>query len=168
MLFGARPPRLGDSQSTQRIRCVVIPSFDERGNLPPGIYSATWDEIMERFATTERREQLLDGLRAAIDSLRAAGCARVYLDGSFVTDKEAPGDFDASWEVSGVDAGALDPVLLDFSNRRAAQKARYGEELFPAQAAAEPAGTVFLDYFQHDRTTGGAKGIVAIELGAWT
>jgi hypothetical protein len=150
------------------MRCVVIPSFDERGNLPPGIYSATWDEIVERSATTERREQLLDGLRAAIDSLRAAGCARVYLDGSFVTSEEAPGDFDACWEISGVDAGALDPVLLDFSNHRAAQKARCGGELFPAQAAAEPAGTVFLDYFQRDRATGEAKGIVAIELGAWT
>jgi hypothetical protein len=154
-------PRLRDFLSTQRIRCVVLPSFDERGNLPPGIHSATWDEIVERFATTERRKQLLDGLRAA-------GCARVYLDGSFVTDNQAPGDFDACWEVSGVDAGALDPVLLDFSNRRAAQKARFGGELFPAQAAAGPAGTVFLDYFQRDRNTGEPKGILAIELGART
>lgn len=67
-------------------------------------------------------------------------------------------------EVSGVDAGLLDPVLLDFSDRRAAQKARYGGGLFPAQAAAEPAGTVFLDYFQRDRHTGESKGILALDL----
>ncbi len=144
----------------------MIPSFDERGNLPPGIHPATWDEIVERYATNERRGQLLEWLHLAIESLRAAGCSRVYLDGSFVTDKEAPGDFDACWEASGVDPDLLDPVLLDFSDRRAAQKARYGGELFPAQVAAEPGGTVFLEYFQHDRQTGEPKGIVALDLEA--
>jgi hypothetical protein len=142
----------------------VIPSFDKHGNLPPGIHPATWDEIVERYATNERREQLMDGLRAAIESLCTAGCARVYLDGSFVTEKELPGDFDACWESSAVDPGLLDPVLLDFSDRRAAQKAKYGGELFPAEAAAEPGGMRFVDYFQRDRVTGEAKGIIAIDL----
>ena len=145
----------------------MIPSFDEDGNLPPGIHLAIWDEIVERYATTERREQLLSGLRAAIESLRSAGCTRVYLDGSFVTDKAARGDFDACWEVSGVDPGLLDPALLDFSNHGAAQKAKYGGELFPAEIAAEPGGIRFVDYFQRDRVTGAAKGIVAIDLGAF-
>ncbi len=54
--------------------------------------------------------------------------------------------------------------LLD-GNHRAAQKARYGGELFPAETAAEPSGTAFLDYFQSDRETGAPKGIVAISLG---
>jgi hypothetical protein len=95
-----------------------------------------------------------------------AGCSRVYLNGSFVAEKELPGDFDACWEASGVDPDLLDPVLLDFSDRRAAQKAMYGGELFPAEVVAEPGGTRFLDYFQRDRITGEAKGIVAIDLGA--
>jgi hypothetical protein len=59
----------------------------------------------------------------------------------------------------------LDSELLDFSDRRAAQKARYGGELFPVEASAEPAGTTFLDYFQRDRETGEPKGIIAIALG---
>lgn len=143
----------------------MIPSFDESGNLPPGIHQAIWDDIVERYGTNERREQLLDGLHVAIESLRAAGCSRVYLDGSFVTSKDAPGDFDACWEVGCVDPGLLDPVLLDFSNQRAAQKAKYGGELFPSSVAAEPGGTRFIEYFQRDRLTGAAKGIVAIDLG---
>jgi hypothetical protein len=122
---------------------------------------------MERYATNERREHLMDGLRTAIDSLHAAGCKRVYLDGSFVTDKELPGDFDACWEASGVEPDLLDPVLLDFSDRRVAQKAKYRGELFPAEVAAEPGGTRFLDYFQRDRVTGEPKGIVAIDLEGW-
>jgi hypothetical protein len=144
----------------------VIPSPDKYGNLPPGVYQATWDEIVERFATNERRGQLLDGLRAAIDLLRAAGCQRVYLDGSFVTDKELPGDFDACWEMDGVDLDRLDPVLLDFTDRRAAQKARFGGELFPAEIGAEPGGTPFIEFFQRDRLTHAAKGIIAIGIGA--
>jgi hypothetical protein len=119
---------------------------------------------VNRYSTSEHRTELLDGLRAALDSLRAAGCRRAYLDGSFVTDKERPGDFDACWEAEGVDPDLLDPVLLDFSDRRAAQKRRYGGELFPAEAAAEPHGTIFLDYFQRDRDTGDPKGIVALDL----
>lgn len=109
---------------------------------------------------------MLDGFGAAVASLRDAGCSRVYLNGSFVTDKEIPGDFDACWEVSGVDPDLLDPELLDFSDRRAAQKARYAGELFPAQVAAEPGETVFLEYFQRDRQTGEPKGIVALDLEA--
>jgi hypothetical protein len=109
----------------------------------------------------------VDGLRAAIESLHAAGCSRVYLDGSFVTDEEAPGDFDACWKAGSVDPDLVDPVLLDFSDRRAAQKAKCGGELFPAQLAAEPGGTTFLEFFQHDRVTGEPKGIVAIDVEAW-
>ena len=144
----------------------MIPRFDDGGNLPPGIHDASWDEIVTRYAINTRRRELLDGLLDALRSLNGAGCRTAYLDGSFVTAKELPGDFDACWEIAGVDAGRLDRELLDFSNRRAAQKARYGGELFPAETAAEPAGTTFLDYFQRDRDTGQPKGIIAIELGA--
>ncbi|MGH8793085.1 MAG: DUF6932 family protein [Stackebrandtia sp.] len=64
-----------------------------------------------------------------------------------------------------VDPARLDPELLDFTKRRAAQKAKYGGELFPAESRADPAGTRFRDYFQQDKTTGEPKGIVALDLG---
>jgi hypothetical protein len=143
---------------------VTIPPFEEGGNLPPGIHDATWEEIVDRFGNTARREELLAGLQEALVTLRDAGCRRAYLDGSFVTAKEEPGDFDACWEVAGVDAGRLDPVLLTFADARRAQKERFGGELFPAEAAAEPHGTRFLEYFQRDKITGEPKGIVALDL----
>jgi hypothetical protein len=143
----------------------MIPELDARGELPPGIHDASWDEIVSRYATNTRRGELLGGLLDALHSLKAAGCTTAYFDGSFVTAKEHPGDFDACWESRGVDAARLDPELLDFSDARAAQKARYGGELFPVEASAEPAGTTFLDYFQRDRESGEPKGIIAIALG---
>jgi hypothetical protein len=146
----------------------VIPDFTADGLLPAGVHSARWDEIAARFGTGERRRTLLTGFKQALDSLETAGCRKVFLNGSFVTDKQEPNDFDACWEISGVDGDQLDPVLLDFTNRRAAQKAKYGGELFPAEAKADPAGTRFRDYFQRDRTTGNPKGIIAIDLGGNT
>ena len=47
---------------------------------------------------TERGRRLLDGLADAVALLTAAGCRRVWLNGSFVTAKDEPGDFDACWE----------------------------------------------------------------------
>lgn len=143
---------------------MTIPQFDESGNLPKGIHETTWEEIEARFGTNGRRRELLEGLRQAVTSLRGAGCLRAYIDGSFVTAKESPGDFDGCWEVAGVDPDLLDPVLLTFANARAEQKARFGGELFPAEASADPHGTRFLDYFQQDKLTGEPKGIVSLDL----
>jgi hypothetical protein len=54
---------------------AAIPDFDANGNLPPGIYPSTWSEFCERFANTEHRKKLLDGLAAALSSLADAGVA---------------------------------------------------------------------------------------------
>jgi len=141
----------------------MIPAFDERGNLPPGIHNATWTEIVTRYATSTRRRELLDGLLDALHSLKKAGCRTAYLDGSFVTSKVHPGDFDVCWESAGVILDRLDLELQDFSDIRAAQKARYGGELYPADWHAEP-GVPFLEYFQRERITKQPKGILAIDL----
>ena len=90
---------------------------------------------------------------------------RAYVDGSFISAKELPGDFDGCWEVDGVDLTLLDPVLMTFAQRRAAQKQKYGGELFPADWAADAHGTSFLLFFQRDRASNRAKGIIAIDLG---
>lgn len=81
----------------------MIPPFDTNGNLPPGLHWATWEEIVERFGGTERRNELLAGLGRVLDALRDAGCGVAYVDGSFVTAKLRPGDFDGCWEPDGVD-----------------------------------------------------------------
>ena len=72
-------------------------------------------------------------------------------------------DFDACWNLAGVDVRKLDPVLLDFKNNRAAQKAKYGGELFIANGQAAP-GILFLDFFQLDRYSGRQKGILSMDL----
>lgn len=142
----------------------MIPDFTAEGLLPRGVHSATLEEVLNRFGGNERRNHLLAGLVEALRLLRAAGCRRVYVNGSFVTSKERPNDIDACWDIDGVDADALDPVFFDFAEGRAAQKARFGCEFFPAQVPEGLTGRAFLEFFQVDRQTGEPKGIIELRL----
>jgi hypothetical protein len=76
----------------------MIPGFSRAGSLPAGIYWATRQEIESRFGFSDRRTRLLAGLKSALGALHAAGCRKVYIDGSFVTMKHEPGDYDACWD----------------------------------------------------------------------
>lgn len=142
----------------------MIPDFDERGLLPEGIYTATWEEIEKRFGWNRHRRHLLQGLSEALPLLKAAGVRRLFINGSFVTAKQRPNDIDCCWDISGVDPDALDPVFFDFENGRALQKARFGAEFFPAQWTEGLSGEPFLGFFQVDKATGARKGIIELRL----
>ena len=65
-----------------------------RGSMwPPGTRSSL------SFGGTAHRAELLAGLLDALHDLQRAGCRLAYLDGSFVTDKDAPGDYDLCWDM---------------------------------------------------------------------
>ncbi len=96
--------------------------------------------------------------RTAIGNLKDAGCRTVYLNGSFVTNKTHPNDYDACWEEAGVDPTALDPVLLTFDLGRAAQKAKYPGELFPASVIADADGLSFLEFSRQTRKPEAPRG----------
>ena len=143
----------------------MIPQHDQNGLLPPGLHWASGpDELVHRFALGTRRKRLFEGFLDGVRLLRVAGCRFVYLDGSFVTTKPSPSDFDACWDPLGVDLSKLDPVFFDFSNSRAGQKTRFGGEFFPSGSRAEEPFRTFFDFFQNDKETGKAKGLVAFKL----
>jgi hypothetical protein len=142
----------------------MLPPFTETGVLPAGVHVASWDEVEERFGGSARREVLLDGLLAAATNLRAAGARVLWLDGSFVTDKEEPDDWDGVWDPSNADITRVDPVLVDpndLATGRYRQKAKYGGELFVGVETAT--GMPFQLFFQLDKN-GDPKGIVRLDL----
>jgi hypothetical protein len=143
----------------------MIPDFEPgSGYLPPGEHEATWTEIRSRFGWNPRRRELLDGLADALAALAAAGCSRVWLNGSFVTAKDEPGDFDAVWQLAGTDWDLLvrlAPEIVDLSNHRVAQQLRFGGELFP-NVVEGSSGKSFERFFQTDREQH-PKGIVVID-----
>ena len=143
----------------------MIPAFDSSGNLPPGVYWSVWEEVSSKFGGNPWRRFLLSGLREALSNLKLAGCKTVYLDGSFVSSKYMPNDFDACWDENGVNPTVLDPILLTFDSGRATQKAKYMGELFPVSVTANFQGLSFYEFFQTDKLTGNKKGIIALDLG---
>ena len=113
----------------------MIPDFDPAtGNLPAGEHAATWQDMLDRLGQTPWRMKLLAGMLDALRLLKAAGCRRAYIDGSFVTAKDKPGDFDVCWDAEGVDFDLVDERLLTFDRGRATQKAAFLGELFIADA----------------------------------
>jgi hypothetical protein len=131
--------------------------------LPPGIHAATLSEVEATFAINQPRRDLFVGFIDGAASLLSAGCGTVYLDGSYVTAKPIPSDYDACWHPSGVDPTKLDPVFFDFTNQRQAQKAKFKGEYFPSTMPNTPTQP-FIEFFQNERFTGGRKGIVSIIL----
>lgn len=142
----------------------MIPDFEATSLLPAGIHHADWAEFVVRFGNSSRRKWLLAGLLDALTMLRTAGCQEVYIDGSFVTAKTDPEDYDALWDAAGVKAAMLDGVLLDFTAGRLKQKVKYRGELFPVQAVEDKLGITFLEFFQICKTSGSPKGIIRLEL----
>jgi len=149
---------------------MTIPEFDENGNLPPGVHWAEWSEFQERFGTTRKRQRMIEGLAQAMEQLKAAGGRTIYINGSFVTSEPNPNDFDACWDRDDVDFDRLRanaPTLLNFTDNRLAQKARYRGEIFISDMPADSYGTISIDFFQRDRFKN-KKGIIAIDLQRWS
>lgn len=139
--------------------------FNENGRLPPGVHSLSWQELDDQFGWNFERQRLIAGLRRAALDLKQAGCRTLVVNGSFLTTKDRPADFDACWDRSGTDLRRLlDTPLWTFEHGRAKQKKSYGGELFPADATADGAERHCIDFFQVDKETGEPKGIVRVDL----
>ena len=127
----------------------VIPEFDENGNLPPGVHFCEWEEFNERFGTTVKRQNMIEGLKLAMIQLKAAGGRTIYINGSFVTSEEKPKDFDACYDRETVDMNNLRvnaPRLFNHYDRNA-QKAKYRGEIFPSDQPVGNYGDNSFEFF---------------------
>jgi hypothetical protein len=131
----------------------LIPPFDERGNLPPGVHSATLDEVIHRFGRgSDQREAQAQSLQWLVPLCRRAGVTRLLINGSFVTAKEEPNDLDCV-ALQGPSYSALSPeaeelhqglpfVELKVVNQ--ADYARFRDVLFASDRDMIPKGVVEL------------------------
>ena len=141
----------------------MIPELTRKGVLPPGLHRATMSEIRRRFGNDAGvRARLMKGFEAVVRMARKTGASKLYLDGSFVTDKKAPGDWDA---VLVLPAGARisskeAQVLAD----REALKKRHGGDLFTVMQEDEEIIVHYVEgVFAHDRE-GRPKGLLIVDL----
>lgn len=124
----------------------------------------SWASFASRFGWNSRRRFLLGGMYRALTDLRGAGCAAAIIDGSFVTDKEEPGDYDLAFDPVGMNGGLVDPVLRRHDDGRKAMKAKYFGDVFPWGArACATTRLIYFEFFQRDRS-GTTKGVVLLNV----
>ena len=75
---------------------MSLPALLPNGYLPPGVYEATLSEVVECFGTnTPRRQVLASRLQELVNLARETRkLQRLFIWGSFVTDKLFPRDLD--------------------------------------------------------------------------
>ncbi|MDP3507581.1 MAG: hypothetical protein Q8T09_06290 [Candidatus Melainabacteria bacterium] len=139
----------------------MIPESEKNGNLPPGIFEATIEEVEDRFSINFQRKKLFGLLLEVLAIFRNCGCPEVYLDGSYITNKDEPEDYDLCYEPTGINATS---EFYEFLKNKDRRKERYGGDIFPRM----PEPPYHYDHVVHwqidGRNDDAAKGILKILL----
>ena len=144
----------------------MLPAFTSEGELPAGVHVTHWQEFHSRFGTTTpRRVWLLGRLEALIEIAAATGqLRRVFVWGSFVTAKAAPGDLDILLIMDNdFEVGRMAvPAQSIFDSVRA--KLLFQSDIFWARASiGEEVLRMWLETYQFSRNFR-KRGIVELEL----
>jgi len=149
---------------------MALPDFREDGWLPEGHHPTTWDEIATRFGgeAGSRRAQLVLLLLQWRDAVQAKGMGGLLiLNGSFISRKEKPGDFDCLFIYNAAAAQLIEEndEALDLLSYERCKAKGYGD-IFTFSEAAVRAFPRFchLDMFDTDKVTKQSKGVVEVEI----
>lgn len=143
---------------------MSFPAFNDEGDLPPGVYTATLAEVLERFGQgSVQRCGVADRLSRLHQLVAATGqLARFVVFGSFVTAKEEPHDVDIVLIME--DAFDLASVsgetALVFQHMEA--DAHFGASVFWTRRSGAFGGEQAMVEYWQARREGGLRGIVEI------
>lgn len=145
----------------------MIPGFSNDpshtdASLPVGMHWAALREVEARFSTSIHRAQIFAGFRAACIELAKAGCRRIVLGGSYITEKLIPSDIDVVWDTLGVNPSQLDSIFLD-QERRTEMATLYRGDYLPG-INGDPGTCPWVKYFTKDKKTGAPRGTIAVKL----
>jgi len=139
----------------------MIPDFNKYGYLNRGIYQASLDEIEKRFGCDSlNRCELFKKLQSVIKLLlkHKGDIIKFLINGSFVTDKEEPGD---------IDCILLIKDSFDFNSKEATQlkdaKKLFNIHLFIHTESDYAYHQRRISFFGHDRNKI-PKGLVEVIL----
>jgi hypothetical protein len=121
---------------------LELPPFNEDGLPPPGDYEMSLEELKGSMLVEGPEEgypdwdsgwrmKLVENLEVMVGQLRRVRITEIYVDGSFVEDKDYPNDIDGYFECDVVELAAgnlqrelngLDPHKSGHGTRRAADR----------------------------------------------
>lgn len=149
---------------------MPLPSFRNNQWLPEGHHAAEWEEIVTVFGGEpgSKRAQVLTNLLEWRDSVRAKGLAGLLiLDGSFISAKLEPGDFDTIFVMEegmeSILAQDVEAALL--VNYVYCKQRGWGDIFMFSESAVRRFPLMCrLDGFDHDKVTKEPKGVVEVRL----
>jgi hypothetical protein len=144
----------------------MIPPFDDTGELPPGLHTATWDEFRTRFCRfvqSDRRLKLCQHPEQLVDNAGASGIVtRILVGGSMVRATAEPNDFDCIVVLhADTQYETLHPDQLQIADARLA-RSRYLGDIFVAREG-QRALSLYIDFFSRNRD-GKIIGMVEVTL----
>jgi len=145
---------------------VTLPLLGKHGDLPPSVYRATLQEVIERFGKSSvKRSVLALRLERIYRLAEKTGClARFVVFGSFITAKPEPNDVDVFMIMEDIfDAGQLIGESRILFNHEAAQN-HFGCSVFWVRRLAALGGEqTAIEHWQIKRD-GSQRGIIEIVL----
>ena len=149
---------------------MSLPPFRSDNWLPEGHHPADWEEIIAVFGGEpgSKRAQVLANLLEWRDGVRAKGITGyLILDGSFISAKTEPGDFDPIFVMDeGVEtilAADVEAALL--VNYVYCKQHGWGDIFVFSEAAVRKFPLMCrLDGFDNDKVTKQPKGVVEVRL----
>lgn len=146
------------------INIVMIANFNTEGYLPEGIHECTLQELEERFTFNLKRKKLFEGLSRLIHKLGSIHCKVIYIDGSFVSEKQLPSDVDVCFECAEENWEFAVLMVGDFWKDQESFQRDYNCNVFPSNLFIEGGKLYYLDFFQRIKNTNIPKGILKIKL----
>lgn len=149
---------------------MALPPFRDDGWLPEGHHAANWQEVGLRFAgePNSHRATVFSSLLSWRDAVRAKGMAGlIILNGSFISIKEAPGDFDLVFSYDeGTEALVRnDPEVRKLIDYQTCRALGFLGDVFALPASLQKSSPLLsgLDMFDFDRQ-GRPKGVIEVQL----
>jgi predicted nucleotidyltransferase len=143
---------------------LVLPAFNEEGDLPLGVHRATLPEVLERFGQgSVQRCTVADRLNRIYQLVTSTGhLARFVVFGSFVTAEEHPNDVDIVLLMEDTFnlASVTDEAALVFQHMEA--DAHFGASVFWVRRSGAIGGEQAMIEYWQVRREGGQRGIVEI------
>lgn len=143
---------------------MSIPAFNNDGDLAPGVYRATLDEVLQRFGQESmQRGAVAQRLKRIYELAVSTGeLARFVVFGSFVTSKAEPRDVDIIMIMSDqFDLGSV-PAETSLIFQHMEADAHFGASIFWCRQSGAMGGEQAMIEYWQTRREGGKRGIVEI------
>ncbi len=133
--------------------------FNKHGNLPNDLILAC-NEFKRIFGYNEEREKKINNLFTVANRLKQIGCDKMFVFGSFATQKENPNDVDVCFDISNLEVKVLEKNNSSFNKYELVRIKKY---FFVHVILKRVNEEELLKFLKTDRN-GNQRGIIEIDL----